>query len=182
MEASTFIDYYEILEVSPNANSETIERMFRYLALRYHPDNKETSDRSRFDMILEAHETLRDPDKRLQYDVQHKHNPNRGAKFVEEAGDSVGIERDVDVQNTLLSLLYVKRRRSIRDPGMGDIELEQLLGCPIEHLEFHIWYLKEKKWILRGEDGKYAITTDGVDRASEEHKNRNAKKLLTDQS
>ncbi|NNC65504.1 MAG: DnaJ domain-containing protein, partial [Gammaproteobacteria bacterium] len=31
-------DLYEILEISPNASHETIERVFRYLAQRYHPD------------------------------------------------------------------------------------------------------------------------------------------------
>ena len=44
MEALMSTDYYEILEVSPNANSETIERIFRYLAMRYHPDNRDTGD------------------------------------------------------------------------------------------------------------------------------------------
>ena len=67
-----FTDYYEILEISPNANSETIERIFRYLAHRYHPDNPETADRQRFDEVVEAHNTLRDPVKRAEYDVQHK--------------------------------------------------------------------------------------------------------------
>ena len=43
-----FIDYYEILEISPNANAETMERIFRYLALRYHPDNPNTGDPARF--------------------------------------------------------------------------------------------------------------------------------------
>nr|WP_246767912.1 DnaJ domain-containing protein [Bradyrhizobium sp. CCBAU 53340] len=33
---------YETLEISPNANSGTIERMFHYLAQRYHPDNRKT--------------------------------------------------------------------------------------------------------------------------------------------
>ena len=42
MEASKFIDYYELLEISPNANSGTIERMFRYFAQRYHPDNRKS--------------------------------------------------------------------------------------------------------------------------------------------
>ncbi|MGR9037200.1 MAG: DnaJ domain-containing protein, partial [Gammaproteobacteria bacterium] len=36
-----FVDYYEVLEISPNANSETIDRIFRYLAQRYHPDNRQ---------------------------------------------------------------------------------------------------------------------------------------------
>jgi curved DNA-binding protein CbpA len=54
MEASMFTDCYEILEISRNANSETIERIFRYLALRYHPDNQDTGDLIRFGEIVEA--------------------------------------------------------------------------------------------------------------------------------
>jgi curved DNA-binding protein CbpA len=34
MESSEFVDYYEILEISPNADSGAIERMFRYHAQR----------------------------------------------------------------------------------------------------------------------------------------------------
>ena len=62
-------DYYETLEISPNANSETIERVFRYLAMRYHPDNQDTGDQLRFSQIMEAHDTLKDPVKRAQYDI-----------------------------------------------------------------------------------------------------------------
>src|SRR5215510_2235190 len=71
MDASNFIDYYEILEISPNANSGTIERIFRYFAQRYHPDNQDTGDRHRFETILEAYNTLKDPVKRAQYDLRH---------------------------------------------------------------------------------------------------------------
>ena len=72
MESSGFIDLYETLEISPNANSGTIERMFRHLARLYHPDNQETGDRHKFDLVLEANSILKDPVKRAQYDVQHK--------------------------------------------------------------------------------------------------------------
>src|ERR1700682_6345681 len=105
MENSEFIDYYEILEISPNANSGTIERMFRYLAQRYHPDNQDTGDRNRFDVIVEANDTLRDPVKRAQYDIHHKNQSGYRTKLAEEASDSKGIERDVDVQNKLLAIL-----------------------------------------------------------------------------
>jgi curved DNA-binding protein CbpA len=182
MEASKFIDYYEILEISPNANSGTIERMFRYLAQRYHPDNQDTGDRLRFDVIVEANDTLRDPVKRAQYDIQHKSRSGFRSKLAEEASDSKGIERDVDIQNKLLSILYVKRRQNISDPGIGNLELERLLGCPTEHLEFHVWYLREKGWIGRTEDGTLAITVEGVDRANSEHHRKATSKLLTDQS
>ena len=52
MEDPMFTDYYEILEISPNANSETIERIFRYLAMRYHPDNQDTADQFRFSEVV----------------------------------------------------------------------------------------------------------------------------------
>jgi curved DNA-binding protein CbpA len=181
MEASKFIDYYEILEISPNANSGTIDRMFRFLAQRYHPDNQDTGDRLRFDEIVEAHETLRDPVKRAQYDIQHKNHSGFRWKLAEEASNSKGIERDVDIQNKLLSILYVKRRQNISDPGIGNLELERLLGCPAEHLEFHIWYLRSKGWIDKTESGTLAITVEGVDRANSEHHRKTTNKLLTDQ-
>ncbi len=181
MEASTFIDHYEILEISPNANSATIDRVFRHLAQRYHPDNQDTGDEFRFSEILEAHDTLKDPVKRAQYDIQHKNHSGFRWRLVEEASDSKGVERDVDIQNKLLSVLYVKRRQNISDPGIGNQDLERLLGCPAEHLEFHIWYLKEKGWIAKTESGTLAITVAGVDRANSEHHRKTTNKLLTDQ-
>lgn len=179
MDASTFTDNYEILEISPNANAETIDRIFRYLAQRYHPDNQDTGDHDRFDEVVQAHNTLRDPVKRAQYDIQHKNHLNFRWKLAEEA--SKGIERDVDIQDKLLSILYVKRRQSVKNPGIGNADLERLLGCPAEHLEFHVWYLKEKGWIGRLEDGMLAITVEGVDRANSEHHRKSTTKLLTDQ-
>jgi curved DNA-binding protein CbpA len=182
MEASEFIDYYEILEISPNANSATIERMFRYFAQRYHPDNQQTGDRLRFNLIVEANGTLRDPVKRAQYDIRHKNQSALRSKLTEEASDGKGIERDADIQNKLLSILYVKRRQDIRNPGIGNLELERLLGCPTEHLDFHLWYLKAKGWIEKTEQGTIAITAEGVDRTNSERDRKTTKKMLMDQS
>jgi hypothetical protein len=61
----------------------------------------------------------------------------------------------------LLSLLYVRLRQNIRDPGIGNVALETLLDCPTEHLEFHVWYFREKGWAQRTEKGTLAITVDG---------------------
>src|SRR5258707_15860772 len=113
MEASImFTDYYEILEISPNANSETIERVFRYLAPRYHTDNQDTGDLSRFSEIVEAHNTLKDPVKRAEYDIQHKHHSGFRWKLAEKASNTKSIVRDAVIQDHLLSILYVKRRQN----------------------------------------------------------------------
>jgi curved DNA-binding protein CbpA len=174
-----FTDYYEILEISPNANSETIERIFRYLAMRYHPDNQDTGDLSRFSEVVAAHDTLKDPVKRAQYDVQHKNHSGSRWKLVEEASNTNSVERDIVIQERLLSILYVKRRQDVSDPGIGEHELERLSGCPREHLEFHLWYLKAKGWIGRLESGMLAITVEGVDRANSENSREATTKLLT---
>jgi curved DNA-binding protein CbpA len=183
MEASEFVDYYEILEISSNASAEAIERMFRHFAQRYHPDNRDTGDRLRFDLVVEAHRTLGDPVNRAQYDIlRQDHSRCPARKLSEEASDTAGVERDVDIQNRMLSILYAKRRQDARDPGVGDLELERLLGCPAEQLEFHLWYHKEKGWIARTETGTIAITVEGVDRVGSEHHRRQTMKLLTDKS
>jgi curved DNA-binding protein CbpA len=174
-----FTDFYELLEISPNANSETIERMFRYFASRYHPDNQQTGDSARFHEIVEAHNTLRDPVKRAEYDIRHRDNSELRRETVEAAGDPRTVDRDIVIQEKLLALLYVRRRRDVNNPGIGDSELETLSGCPQEHLEFHLWYLKAKGWIAKTENGTYAITADGVDRVNTDRRGSAIVSLLT---
>lgn len=138
--------------------------------MRYHPDNRETGNESRFSEIVEAHNTLKDPVKRAQYDIQYNDRLDDRRELTDGAGDPRSIEQDSDIQARILSLLYVRRRQDVNSPGIGDEELERLSGCPREHLEFHLWYLKSKGWIARIENGMFAITVDGIDRANSEHR------------
>lgn len=178
----TFKEFYEILEISPNANPDTIERVFRYLAMRYHPDNRDTGDSSRFAEVMAAHDTLKDSVQRARYDVQYKNQTNSRAELSAEAQNGKGFDRDAEIQERLLSLLYVKRRRNVSDPGIGLAELGRLSDCPPEHVEFHLWYLKEKGWVQRTQSGALAITVDGVDQVETRKHAMTNGKLLTHQS
>src|SRR5690348_8480673 len=120
MDSTDFVDLYEILEISPNANSGALERMFRYLAQRYHPDNPETGDRDRFDLVLEAHKVLKDPAARASYDLQYKQHAGVRTRLAEEASHGSGIEQDIEIQNKLMSILYVKRRQDVKNPGVPE--------------------------------------------------------------
>jgi curved DNA-binding protein CbpA len=173
-----FVDYYEILEVSPNANAETIDRIFRHLAMRYHPDNKDTGNIVRFQEVVEAHDALKDPINRARYDVQHKGRSGLRVKLAEEV-NTTGIEDDGSIQDKVLRILLVKRRRDIKDPGIGSFELARLLDLPPDHLEFHLWYLKGKGWIGREEDGTLAITVDGVEHCNSKHSRETSSRQLT---
>src|SRR5258708_9562792 len=62
-------DYYEVLQVNPKADPETIHRVYRILAQRFHPDNGGTGRSEMFRGILEAYKVLSDPERRASYDV-----------------------------------------------------------------------------------------------------------------
>ena len=157
-------DYYEDLQISPNADMEMIERVFRILAKRYHPDNAETGNTEKFNVLYKAYQVLSDPEKRAAFDAKYEQMRTERWKIVEEASQSDGFEQDERIRQGVLSLLYVARRQDALNPGMGIMEFEKVLGCPQHHMEFHLWYLKEKGWIVRTDTGGYAITADGVDK------------------
>ena len=197
MEPHNFINYYQVLNLTPDATAEAIDREFRLLARRYHPDNQATGDRAKFDGIVQAHDVLKDPQLRAQYheefrayipfgrrasdQVRTEAEARANADDANAFFEGVGIDRDASIQNNILVLLYFRRRQNPREPGIGDAELERLSGCPPEHLEFHLWYLKHKKCVATGEDGLLAITIDGVDRAAHIY-NESASRLLTAQA
>jgi len=63
-------DYYEILEISKNADQSEIKKAYRKMAIKYHPDknpgNHEAEEK--FKEAAEAYEVLSDPQKRQRYD------------------------------------------------------------------------------------------------------------------
>jgi hypothetical protein len=61
-------DYYMILGVSRSEDMAGIQRAFRDLALRHHPDRAGPESKERFQEISEAYETLSSPDSRASYD------------------------------------------------------------------------------------------------------------------
>ena len=66
------LDCYEVMQLSPNADGETISRVYRLLAARYHPDNRETGNSEKFLRLSEAYQILSDPAKRARYDVGYR--------------------------------------------------------------------------------------------------------------
>jgi curved DNA-binding protein len=65
-----FRNYYDILDVSRDAEGDEIKRSYRKLARQYHPDLNpgDREAENRFKDINEAYEVLSDPDRRAQYD------------------------------------------------------------------------------------------------------------------
>jgi hypothetical protein len=65
-------DYYEILQVSPNADEEVIQAAYKRLAFKWHPD-KQPGDpfaSEKMKLLNTAYEVLSHPQRRKEYDLQ----------------------------------------------------------------------------------------------------------------
>jgi curved DNA-binding protein len=160
-------DHYEVLQVSPRADFETIQRVFRHLAKRFHPDNTESGDPERFKVVMEAFRVLSQPKLRAKYDAAYEQVRETRWRIFDQETSANDVAADRRIRLAALSLLYAARRNDPDRPGIGVVELERLLGCPEEHMKFHLWYLRENGWIQRTESGAFAITATGVDRVLE---------------
>jgi curved DNA-binding protein CbpA len=182
MNQNRFVDYYEILQISPTADNEMIERIYRLFAKRYHPDNSLNGDAEKFNIVTEAYRLLSDPKKRAAFDVKYEEEKIRQYKTLSHLSPSNGAETDQRIRHQILSILYIEKRREPFESSVGSWQLEKLLSLPEKFLEFHTWYLKEKGWIKRTETGGYSITSRGVDVVEENELVLGQDRLLPDPS
>lgn len=63
-------NYYQILEIKPEATAEEIKKSYHHLAKQYHPDSGSASSETvdKFKEVKRAYEILSDPAKRIEYD------------------------------------------------------------------------------------------------------------------
>jgi curved DNA-binding protein CbpA len=71
----SFVDYYDVLQVSPRADAEVIEKAYRVLIGKHHPDKG--GDTRHAQQLNEAHDVLGDPRKRADYDRDWAGHQNR---------------------------------------------------------------------------------------------------------
>ena len=115
------MDLYIVLGVERGAPTGEIKRAYRRLARRLHPDINpgDRESEARFRQVLDAYETLMDPDRRRRYDA------GQLVGVTEEDGGSVGFagfdfsSRVYAERTTTFGELFeeVFARRSGREPG-----------------------------------------------------------------
>ena len=156
-------DHYEILRLNPFADQDTIERVYRTLAKRFHPDNQKTGDAEAFLRIAEAYRVLADPAKRRRYDAERE-VIRRTPRFQLASPDFFwGIVGEQNRRLAVLCLLYRKRTSNYESPGLTMLDLEGLTGCTREELGFTLWYLCEQRHARISDNTEYCITAEGVD-------------------
>jgi curved DNA-binding protein len=157
------LNHYEFLQISPNAQPETIHRVYRFLAARFHPDNPVTGDPEKFLLLNRAFEVLSHAERRAEYDAKLRSEQSRLNPAFESVDFLDGVEGELNRRLAVLSLLYRRCRANVNDPRVSLRDLENAMGFPREYLDFTTWYLQKKKYITREDNSDFALTALGVD-------------------
>ncbi len=156
-------NYYEFLQISPNAEPDTIHRVYRFLAARFHPDNPDTGDVEKFALLKQAYDVLSNPARRAEYDSAS----DKDAPELEPLSNSIDfmdtMEGELNRRLAVLALLYFQRRTNPYFPEVSLMDVEARMGFPRDYLEFTSWYLLKKGYITRADNSAFTLTADGVD-------------------
>lgn len=157
------IDYYEFLQISPSADTETIHRVYRFLAGRLHPDNPESGDPETFRLLKSAYDTLTSPTKRAEYDATCRRETKDDSPLSTSIDFLDSIEGELNRRIAVLAVLYFKRRTNPHLPEVSLAEIERRMGFPRDYLDFTTWYLAKKGYITRADNSDFTLTAEGVD-------------------
>lgn len=156
-------DYYELLQISPHAGTETVHRVYRFLAARYHPDNPEHGNAQMFHQLKAAYEVLSNPERRAEYDVARNKEVANQPPLSASINFMDGLDGELNRRLALLALLYARRRNNPRRPEVSLVEVEKRMGFPRDYLDFTTWYLARKGYLTRSDNSDFTLTVDGVD-------------------
>ena len=160
---SSTVNYYDFLQISRSAEPGTIQRVYRFLAARYHPDNRTTADPEKFYLLTRAFHVLSDPNRRAEYDASLVEVEPKSMSIFDGVDFMDGVEGEVNRRVAVLSLLYVRCRTQPQNPRVSLAELESRMGFPREYLDFTTWYLRNKHYITREDNSDFSLTVLGVD-------------------
>ncbi|MEO5772933.1 MAG: DnaJ domain-containing protein [Sphingomicrobium sp.] len=172
----SFVDHYSILLVEPDCDGKALEAAYHELAKKYHPDHTNAPDTLKLNEVLEAYRTLRDSERRAEYDEQYaRHNGN---SWSGNGFDAKAAIDDAEDHARILMFLYKRRREHPKDAGVIAFYIQEFLNCTYEEFDFHTWYLKEKGLIEVTEQGTIAITIEGIDHVISLARTTGAEKLM----
>lgn len=123
--------YYDWLEVSPKASSEVIEKAYKALVRKYHPDLQEDNRQEAEELmkkINEAYDVLSNNEKRIKYDADLKLNQehNQTQNHIQQTTNN-----NISKQHSIHELAYqqklaLKRQQQLELERQRQAELAQI--------------------------------------------------------
>ena len=161
--AGKFNDHYAILGVDASAEAEIIERAYARMTEKYGPDNIDTRDDEKFAVIQVAYQTLSNSELRKEFDTLKGNSGDRGrpmftgVDFFDILGNGVGL------RVALLCVFYDRRRHKPFTPALSMRHIESIVDAPLEAMNFALWYLKQRGYVINDDKSNLQITVDGMD-------------------
>lgn len=139
-------NYYDELEVSKKASKEVIEKAYKVLAKKYHPDTTKEIDKiaaeEKFKIISEAYEVLSNDEKRKKYDIElEQSNPTISYK------DYINVVNQRDSLNNNLNNLkneFNSLKNSINNNQQNNINTNSNTNRPTQTYTTNNNYRKSK--------------------------------------
>jgi|CZKN01.1.fsa_nt_gi hypothetical protein len=156
-------NYYDVLQIGVKAEAETIYRVYRIMAARFHPDNPKTGDVEKFLLLKAAYEVLSDPARRSEYDSRREKQDAEPMPIFELKDFVTGVESEANRRLGVLSLLYNQRRQDPERPAVSLLHLEHLMAFPREYLNFTMWFLRAKGYVTAADNADYTISASGAE-------------------
>lgn len=147
-------DHHELLRAGVAGDAERLDRVYRALAFRYHPDNGDSGDSEIFLRISETYRIL----------SVSKPRPEREIARHDGTNWQTGLRLLKDKRAALLGLLCQRRMSDYRNAFVSPGELESLTGMTPDEIGFTLWYLREKGAVTGSDSSPdYSISAAGVD-------------------
>lgn len=149
-------DYHDVLRAGASGHFEKVEKLYRALAFRYHPDNGETGDSEVFLRMKEAFRIL---------SPTQRHEPDITLSRPAGAFCSHEMYREHRSRRlAVLSTLYRRRADDCRNAAISADDLQTQTGIETDQMGFVLWYLLEKGAVtVGGYSSDYAISAAGID-------------------
>ena len=101
-------NYYEILEVNKNASPEIIEKAYKTLVKKYHPDLQDNNLKAEYEekikLINEAFEVLSNSEKRKNYDLNLKQTEFSVEDYNNLINENLKLKNEINyLKNTLIN-------------------------------------------------------------------------------
>lgn len=150
-------DYHELLRAGMDGDLDHsgLDRLYRSLAARYHPDKGDSGNSETFLRIAQAYQILSASQVQVESGLT---KPAQGFAWQER------LRNLKDKKAAILGLLCDRRISDYRNATVSESELESLTGLTSNEVGFILWYLREKGAVtLIGHSSDHAISAAGID-------------------